>query len=145
MEGTKNMKNNENITVIDALQSEMKKNGYISETAMREIAKNLNMPISEVYGVATFYHQFKFKPNAKYLIEICTGTACFILGASVLLDGLKKRFNVEEFENTADNKFCIATVRCLGCCGEAPVVRINGKIYGKMTLKKLNEILDGLE
>lgn len=139
------MKNNENITVIDALQGEMKKNGYISETAMREIAQNLNMPISEVYGVATFYHQFKFKPNAKYLIEICTGTACFILGAQVLLDGLKKRFNVEEFENTADNKFCIATVRCLGCCGEAPVVRINGKIYGKMTLKKLNEIIDGLE
>lgn len=134
-----------NYTIIDALQNEMEKNGYISETAMTSIANDFGVPASEVYGVATFYHQFKFKPSAKYLIEICTGTACFILGASDLLEGLKKRLNVGEFENTPDNKFCIATVRCLGCCGEAPVVRINGKIYGKVTLKKLNEILDGLE
>ena len=132
-------------TIIDALQKEMKKSGYISEEAIVEMSKSLKIPVGEIYSVATFYNQFKFVPNAKYLIEVCTGTTCFILGAGELLDGLKKRLNIVEMQNTPDNKFCIATVRCLGWCGEAPVVRINGKIYGKMTLEKLKKIIDNLE
>lgn len=134
-----------NLNIVEQLQAEMKKSGYISEKAISDIAIRLNKSESEVYGVATFYSQFKFQPNAKYLIEVCTGTTCFILGAGEILDGLKQRFNVAEHQNTPDNKFCISTVRCIGCCGEAPVVRINGKVYGKMTLDKVNAILDELE
>lgn len=134
-----------NVNIVEELQSEMKKSGYISEPAILKIAKKLNKSESEVYGVATFYNQFKFQPTAKYLIEVCTGTTCFIQGSGEILEGLKQRFNVTEHENTPDNKFCIGTVRCIGCCGEAPVVRINGKVYGKMTLDKVNAILDELK
>lgn len=135
----------DDVTIISELQEVMERDGYVSEDAIKEIAKNLNKPLSEVYGVATFYSQFSFKPKAKYTINVCTGTACFILGGQEIVDALKEKLGVDVFENTKDGKFCIQTVRCIGCCGMAPVISINGKVYGNLTTKKVLEIVESLD
>lgn len=132
-------------TIIAALQEEMANNGYVSVDAIKRISKELNKPVSEVYGVVTFYSQFSFKPKAKYTIDICTGTACFILGGEEIVNALVEELGVQPFENTPDGKFCIQTVRCIGCCGMAPVMSINGKVYGNLTAKSTLEIIKGLE
>ena len=132
-------------TIISALQDEMAKNGYVSVDAIKQISKELNKPVSEVYGVVTFYSQFSFKPRAKYTIDVCTGTACFILGGEEIVNALVEKLGVQPFENTPDGKFCVQTVRCIGCCGMAPVISINGKVYGNLTAKSTLEIIEGLE
>lgn len=132
-------------TIIEYLQNEMNKNGYISEKAIDEISKKTGAPKSEIYGTASFYAQFKFTPRAKYTIKVCTGTACFILGGQTVLDVLKNKLGVKEFENTPDNKFCIETVRCLGCCGIAPVITINDEVYGNLSAHDIDKILSSLE
>ena len=137
--------NRDNKTIIAALQDEMNASGYISVDALKRISKELNKPISEVYGVVTFYSQFSFKPKAKYTIDVCTGTACFILGGEEIVNTLVEHLGVQPFENTKDGKFCVQTVRCIGCCGMAPVISINGKVYGNLTAKKALEIVQGLE
>lgn len=135
----------DDVTIIEALQEEMNANGYISEDALRGISERLNKPLSEVYGVATFYSQFSFKPKAKYTINVCTGTACFILGGQEIVDALTEKLGVQPFENTKDGKFCVQTVRCIGCCGMAPVISINGKVYGNLNTKKVLEIIESLD
>ena len=132
-------------TIIAALQEEMAANGYISPDAIRKISNELNKPVSEVYGVATFYSQFSFKAKAKYTIDVCTGTACFILGGEEIVNALVEYLGVQPFENTKDGKYCIQTVRCIGCCGMAPVMSVNGKVYGKLTAKSALEIVKELE
>lgn len=131
--------------IVEALQDEMNKNGFVSDQAVKNIAKNLGKFESDVYGVLTFYAQFKRQPSAKYTIEVCTGTACYILGAQMLVDVLKKKLGVELFQASSDNKYFLATVRCLGCCGEAPVLKINDKVYNKVTPQMLDEILKNLD
>ena len=131
-------------SIVELLQQEMKKSGYISQSAMEQIAKSTNKPVSEIYGVATFFSAFKFSPTAKYQIEVCVGSACFVLGGETLLNHLMEKLRLQQLGNTTDNLFSVNVIRCLGCCGEAPAVRINGKIYGKLTEQKLDEIINGL-
>lgn len=130
--------------IVELLQQEMKKSGYISQAAMEQIAKSTNKPVSEIYGVATFFSTFKFSPTAKYQIEVCVGSACFVLGGETLLNHIMEKLKLQQLGNTTDNLFSVNIIRCLGCCGEAPAVRINGKIYGKLTEQKLDEIINGL-
>ena len=131
--------------IVEALQRQMKETGYISDQAVKDIAKKLGVFESDVYGVLTFYSQFKRQPSAKYTIEVCTVTACFILGAETLIDVLKNRLDIDLFQTTKDNRFFLATVRCLGCCGEAPVVKINDTIYNKVTPQMIDDILKNLD
>lgn len=131
-------------TIIEALQSVMEQNHEITNESIHNISKSLGVPESEVYGVATFYTQFKLKKKAKYNIELCMGTACFILGGESILEILKKRLNLIN-SSSQDGLFHLSIVRCLGCCSEAPVMSINGTLYGKLDKNKIEKIISNLE
>lgn len=131
-------------TIIEALQSVMEQNHEITNESIYNISKSLGVPESEVYGVATFYTQFKMKKKAKYNIELCMGTACFILGGESILEILKKRLNLIN-SSSQDGLFHLSIVRCLGCCSEAPVMSINGTLYGKLDKNKIEKIISNLE
>ena len=120
------------------------KYGYIPQIAQSEISEYLNIPMAEIYGVITFYSRFTLKPKAKYAISVCLGTACFVKGSVKLMNRLKERLGIKEGETTKDGKFSIDSTRCLGACGIAPVFTVNGEVYGRATVKKLDEVLDEL-
>ena len=98
--------------------------------------------MAEIYGVITFYSRFTLEPKGKYNISVCLGTACFVKGSQALLDRLKERLKIEEGQTTPDGKFSIDATRCVGACGLAPVFTVNNEVYGKATVKKLDEVLD---
>ena len=98
--------------------------------------------MAEIYGVITFYSRFTLEPKGKYNISVCLGTACFVKGSQALLDRLKERLKINEGQTTPDGKFSIDATRCVGACGLAPVFTINNEVYGKATVKKLDEVLD---
>ena len=120
------------------------KYGYIPQIAQSEISEYLNIPMAEIYGVITFYSRFTLKPKGKYAISVCLGTACFVKGSEKLMKRLKERLGIKEGETTKDGKFSIDSTRCLGACGIAPVFTVNGEVYGRATVKKLDEVLDEL-
>ena len=128
-------------TIIEALQKEMKENGYISKDSIKEISKRLNKPESEIYGVATFYSQFSLEKKAKYNITVCTGTTCFVLGAENIVNEICRLLNIEPHK-LGNEKWYLSTARCLGCCGLAPVMTINGEVYGNLKVGMIKEILD---
>ena len=118
------------------------KYGYIPKVAQLEIAKYLNMALAEVYGVITFYSRFTLVPKGQYNLSVCLGTACFVKGSREILERAKEKLNIEEGQTTPDGKFSLDTTRCVGACGLAPVFTINDEVYGKATVKKLDEVLD---
>ncbi|MBR6762122.1 MAG: NAD(P)H-dependent oxidoreductase subunit E [Clostridia bacterium] len=105
------------------------------------IADKLDCPVTDVYGVATFYAQFSLTPKGDYIISVCTGTACYVKGAQAVLDEVIKELGINPGETTADGKFTIQDTRCLGCCGLAPVMTINEKVYGKLVPADIKGIL----
>ena len=119
--------------------------GYIPEKAQRDLSEFLNLPMAEIYGVITFYSRFTLKPKGKYNIAVCLGTACYVKGSQRIMDRLKERLKIEPGETTKDGLFSIEETRCVGACGLAPVFTVNGEVYGKATVKKLDEVLDSLE
>lgn len=130
--------------LIPILNDVQVKYGYIPQIAQKEISEYLNIPMAEIYGVITFYSRFTLKPKGKYAISVCLGTACFVKGSEKLMNRLKERLNIKEGETTPDGKFSIDNTRCLGACGIAPVFTVNGEVYGKATVKMLDEVLDKL-
>ena len=128
-------------TIIEALQQEMSKNGWISEDAIKEISKRLGKAESEIYGVATFYAQFSLEKTATYTISVCTGTTCFILGAEKILEEICNQLNVKPDTISEDGKWYVSTARCIGCCGMAPVMSINGEVYGNLKPNMIKDIL----
>jgi NADH:ubiquinone oxidoreductase subunit E len=116
--------------------------GYIPEMSLKIIAENLKMPESEIYGIITFYSQFTLTPKAKYNIDVCLGTACFVLGAQDVMDKILAKLNVKVGEMTKDGKWIVTSCRCLGCCGLAPAITINGEVYGKLKVEDVDRILD---
>ena len=119
--------------------------GYIPEKAQVEISKYLNIPMAEIYGIITFYSRFTLKPKGKYHIAICLGTACYVKGSEKILDRVKDRLKIEVGETTKDGKYSLEATRCIGACGLAPVFTLNGEVYGKATVKMIDEVLDKLE
>ena len=130
--------------LIPILNEVQMKYGYIPQTAQKEISEYLNIPMAEIYGVITFYSRFTLKPKGKYAISVCLGTACFVKGSEKLMERLKQRLKIEEGETTPDGKFSIDSTRCVGTCGIAPVFTVNGEVYGKATVQKLDQVLDEL-
>ena len=118
--------------------------GYIPEHAQKEISEFLNIPMAKIYGVITFYSRFTLKPKGKYNIAVCLGTACYVKGSQKIMDRLKDRLKIEAGETTPDGKFSIEETRCVGACGLAPVFTVNGEVYGKATVQKLDQVLDEL-
>ena len=115
--------------------------GYLPIEVQKFIAHEMDVPLAEVYGVATFYTQFSIEPKGKHTIGVCLGTACYVKGSQQVLDKLSKELDVKVGGTTADNLFTLEATRCLGCCGLAPVMMIDGDVYGKLEPKKIPEIL----
>ncbi len=113
--------------------------GYVPREASLQLSKMLDVPLARIYEVITFYNFFKLTPPGKHRIALCMGTACYLRGAEVILDEIKNILGIKEGQTTKDGLFYLDVVRCLGCCGLAPVVMIDDKVYGKV---KKNEIAD---
>ena len=128
--------------LIQILNEVQEKYGYIPKQSQIEISNYLSIPMAEIYGVITFYSRFTLEPKGKYNISVCLGTACFVKGSQALLDRLKEILKIYEGGTTPDGKFSIDATRCVGACGLAPVFTINNEVYGKATVKKLDEVLD---
>lgn len=116
--------------------------GYLPMEAMTLIADELDIPVSKIYGVATFYAQFSLTPKGDNIIQVCTGTACYVKGAQAVLDEVIHQLGIHSGETTEDGKFTIQDTRCLGCCGLAPVMTINEDVYGRVVPGQVKGILD---
>lgn len=118
--------------------------GYIPMHAQKAISEYLDISMAEIYGVITFYARFTLKPKGKYHIAVCLGTACYVKGSQKIMDRLQERLKITSGQTTSDGKFSIEATRCVGACGLAPVFTVNGEVYGKATVQKLDQILDEL-
>ncbi|KYK27961.1 MAG: NADH dehydrogenase [Candidatus Proteinoplasmatales archaeon SG8-5] len=127
--------------LIPILQDVQTNDGYLSENALAEIAGLMDVSESTIYGVATFYTQFKFVKPGEHEIRICQGTACHVRGAESLLDFFKTNLGIQPGETTKDGRFSLERVACLGCCALAPVMVIDGEVYGHLTTAKAEKIL----
>jgi NADH:ubiquinone oxidoreductase subunit E len=128
------------IPILQAIQQEQ---GYLSEESLRLVSEKTGASPSRVYGVATFYHQFRLKAEGAHRISICRGTACHVAGATDLYNTLIRELGITPPEDTSeDGLFTIHEVRCIGACSLAPVIKVDETVYGKMTPKKLRLILD---
>lgn len=137
-------KNCEESSLIAILHHAQGLYGYLGIETQEFIAKKLNIPVSKVYGVITFYSYFTTKPKGKYVISICTGTACFVRGAGDILEEFKKVLNIKEGETSKDGLFTLDTLRCVGSCAIAPAVLINDKTYGYFTKENVTEVVNEL-
>ena len=127
------------LILLEEAQSEL---GYLPKELMAELAKSLNIPVNDVYGVASFYAQFRFIKPGEHMIKICLGTACHVRGAAGLVESLERELKVETGKTTADGKFSLEEVRCFGSCALAPVIVVDDQVYGNVTTTKTKEILD---
>jgi NADH-quinone oxidoreductase subunit E len=128
--------------LIPLLQVFQKKYGYISEDSVREIARFLKISENHIFGVTSFYTQFRFRQPAKNSLRVCLGTACHVQGGAQLSQEIQNHLSIRPGETTPDNQYDYQEVACLGCCAQASVVEINGKIFGKMTPDQLDRVLD---
>ena len=126
------------IMVLHEIQN---KYGYVPRKVALELSEVLEVPLARIYEVITFYSYFKLNPPGKYTISVCLGTACYLKGAAEIVNEMKKILNINEGETTADGLFHLEVVRCLGCCGLAPVVKVGDKIHGKVKKNQVVEIL----
>lgn len=127
--------------VIPLLQEIQNRHGFLSQELVEAVAEEIKIPVSRLYGVATFYSQFRFEPIGKHLIKVCKGTACHVAGAEKLYSIISEELGIVEGGTTEDRLFTLESVACLGCCSLAPVVMIDDNIYGKLSPGKMGKIL----
>ncbi len=132
-------------SLIPILQDIQNQEGYLSKESIIEVGSHLNMPSSKIFGVATFYNQFKFQPNGKYHIQVCRGTACHVLGSATVLQELEKQLKIKAGQTTRDQLFSLEIVACIGACGLAPVISVNGEFHANVDSAKLKTILETYE
>lgn len=128
-------------SLIPLLQDVQEEIGYLSKESIADIGKHLNLPSSKIYGVATFYNQFRFTPKGKFHIEVCRGTACHVLGSKTILERLQKILKIKAGETSKDGMFSLEVVACIGACGLGPVIAINGNFHSKVTEDSIEEII----
>jgi len=116
--------------------------GYLPNEVQAHVARRLGIPLAKVNGVVTFYSFFSTVPKGKYVINVCMGTACFVVGADKVLDEFKKQLGIEAGQTTSDMVFSLNALRCVGACGLAPVVQINEKMYGKVAVADVSKLID---
>ena len=119
--------------------------GYLPAPVIKTISRDLKIPLSEVYGIISFYHFFSMVPKGKYVIQVCMGTSCYVKRGQRILDTLKKEWSLEPEGITGDGRFSLETVRCLGCCGLSPVMAIGNDVHGKVKISKLKDILNSYQ
>ncbi len=123
------------------LQGVQDEYGYIPSVALDYIAERLNVYPAQIYGVLTFYAQFHLKPRGKYIVRVCMGTACHVLGAERIKESFFERLGIGHAETSADRRFTFELVACLGACGMAPLAMVNDETYGKMTVQRVDEVV----
>ena len=128
--------------LIPILQEIQEKQGFLSREAVVTVGKSLNLPASKIYGVATFYNQFRFKPLGRYHIQVCRGTACHVKGSLAVLDALKRELKVEAGETTRDGLFSLEVVACIGACGLAPVINVDGNFHANLTSQSVAGVVN---
>jgi NADH-quinone oxidoreductase subunit E len=131
--------------LIPILQQVQQACGYLPEEAMSQIAQFVDVPECTVFGIATFYAQFKLVPTGRNVIKVCRGTGCYVRGAPRLLDELEKELGIKDGETTPDMEYTLETVACFGSCALAPVIVVNDKVHGRMTPDKVKKIIGGKE
>lgn len=129
-------------SLIPILQEIQESEGFLSEKSVAEVGRKLGIPTSKIYGVATFYNQFRFEPKGQYHIQVCRGTACHVLGSATVLSQIEKKLKVKSGQTTRDGQFSIEVVACIGACGLAPVIAVNGEFHAKVTPESLEQIID---
>jgi len=139
LNGYQNASRDSLIPILQDVQNEF---GFLSRESVLEIGKHLRLPASKIYGVATFYNQFRFQPTGRFHIMICRGTACHVKGSAAVLAALEKELSIKAGETSEDGLFSIEVVACIGACGLAPVLSINGEIYAGMDEEKVKTVLD---
>ena len=127
--------------LMKALQKAQEIYGYLPQEIQIRIAETFDVPLSEIYGIATFYSQFNLYPRGEYKIGICLGTACYVKGSGDILERFKTKLGIEPGQTTPDRKFTLEATRCIGCCGLAPVLTVNDEVYGKVTPDDVDKIL----
>lgn len=118
--------------LIQALQQIQEDTGYLPEDAIRELSMHLNLSMSEIFSVASFYKMFYFKPRGRKIVKVCLGTACYVRGSKKVLDAMENAFDIKSGETTEDLSLTLETVGCIGCCGLAPVSTVNDVVVGEM-------------
>ncbi len=133
---------NEPSPLMLVLSETQKEYGYIPLEVQEIISKELNIPVSDIYGVVTFYSFFSLKPKGRYVIGVCLGTACYVKGSQNILDKFAELLKIKPGQTTEDGLFTLDALRCIGACGIAPALSINGKVYPKVTLTQVQQIID---
>ncbi len=134
-------KHGEKGSVIPIMQDVQKKFGYLSVEAMDFVSDKINIPLSQLYGVATFYAQFSLLPSGKCTIKCCMGTACYVSGAEGILKAMEDELSIKEGETSEDKKFTLQSVACVGSCSLAPVVMVENKANGKLSPEKARRLI----
>jgi len=115
--------------------------GYLPKEVQSIVARELDVPLEEVYGVSTFYSQFTLTPKGKYNVSVCLGTACYVKGAGEIFNKISEKLGIAADECTEDGKFSLEACRCIGACGLAPVLTVNEEVYGKLVMEDIDKIL----
>lgn len=127
--------------LIPILQKVQARLGYLPALAMEMIAAGLEVPAADVYGLATFYNQFRLNPPGKHQVKVCMGTACYMVGGKIALESFERRMNIKEGETSLDRLYSLERVACVGCCTMAPVVVVNDEVEGKVTPTRVDGIM----
>jgi len=128
--------------LIPILQAVQEVTGFLSREAVVRIGRHLDLPASKIYGVATFYNQFRFQAPGRYHIQVCRGTACHVKGSAAVLEALQRVLQIEPDQTTRDGLFSLEVVACIGACGLAPVISVNGEFHAKVSGEDVKGILD---
>ena len=120
-------------SLIPILQEVQEDQGYLSRGSVLSIGEHLSLPASKIFGVATFYNQFRFQPQGKFHIQVCRGTACHVKGSAAILNRVQRELRIKPDETTQDGLFSLEVVACIGACGLAPVISVNGEFHAKLT------------
>jgi len=131
--------------LIETLHSVQSAFGYLDDVSMRYVAGSLDLPLSKVYGVATFYHLFSLRPKGRHTCVVCAGTACYIKGAAGLIKAVEQRFGAAPGQTTDDDRLSVLTARCVGACGLAPAAVLDGDVLGKQSAEDLLARIEVLE
>jgi NADH-quinone oxidoreductase subunit E len=130
-------------SLIPILQDIQGSFGYLPEPVVKQLPERVGISANEIYGVATFYTQFRFRPPAQHHIVVCQGTACHVRGGRQVLNELQQRLGIRPGSTTADGKFDLERIACIGCCALAPTVTVDGEVHARVTPRKAREIVDG--
>lgn len=128
-------------SLIPILQEVQEAHGYLSKDAVALIGRHLGLPTSKIYGVATFYNQFRFQATGRFHIQVCRGTACHVKGSAAVLELIKRELKIEPGQTTRDGLFSLEVVACIGACGLAPVIAVNGEFHAGLDTQKTEKIL----